>query len=73
MTETHDIILKTDRRWFRFPPVQRATLLAAFDSSGLSGPKDAQLQRPQLSDLRRLAPAPEAGRRDLFRLSPPRP
>jgi transposase-like protein len=44
MTETHDIILKSDRRGrLRFPPEQRLALLDAYDASGLSGPKFAQL------------------------------
>ncbi|MCF7733779.1 MAG: hypothetical protein K9N23_18970, partial [Akkermansiaceae bacterium] len=44
MTETHDIILKSDRRGrLRFSPEQRSALLDAYDTSGLSGPKFAQL------------------------------
>jgi transposase-like protein len=44
MTETHDIILKSDRRGrLRFSPEQRAAMLGAYDASGLSGPKFAQL------------------------------
>ena len=44
MTETHAIILKSDRRGrLRFTPEQRLALLDAYDASGLSGPKFAQL------------------------------
>ena len=44
MTETHDIILKSDRRGrIRFTPEQRTAMLEAYDASGLSGPKFAQL------------------------------
>jgi transposase-like protein len=44
MTETHDIILKSDRRGrIRFTPEQRSSMLDAYDASGLSGPKFAQL------------------------------
>ena len=44
MTETHDIILKSDRRGrIRFTPEQRTAMLDAYDASGLSGPKFAQL------------------------------
>jgi len=44
MTETHDMILKTDRRGrLRFSPEQRSAMLEAYDASGLSGPKFAQL------------------------------
>jgi hypothetical protein len=42
MTETHDIILKSDRRGrIRFTPEQRSSMLDAYDASGLSGPKFA--------------------------------
>ena len=44
MTDTHHAIIKADQRGrLRFAPDQRATLLAAYDTSGLSGPKFAQL------------------------------
>ncbi len=44
MTDTHHAIIKADQRGrLRFAPEQRATLLAAYDASGLSGPKFAQL------------------------------
>jgi transposase-like protein len=44
MTATHDIVIKSDRRGrLRFTPEQRAAMLEAFDASGLSGPKFAQL------------------------------
>jgi hypothetical protein len=44
MTDTHHAIIKSDQRGrLRFAPDQRATLLAAYDASGLSGPKFAQL------------------------------
>ena len=44
MTDTHHAIIKADQRGrLRFAPDQRATLLAAYDASGLSGPKFAQL------------------------------
>ena len=44
MTATHDIVIKSDRRGrLRFTPGQRATMLEAYDASGLSGPKFAQL------------------------------
>jgi hypothetical protein len=44
MTETHAIILKSDRRGrLRFTPEQRLALLDAYDASDLSGPKFAQL------------------------------
>jgi hypothetical protein len=44
MTDTHNSIIKADQRGrLRFAPDQRATLLAAYDASGLSGPKFAQL------------------------------
>jgi transposase-like protein len=44
MTDTHHAIIKADQRGrLRFTPDQRATLLAAYDTSGLSGPKFAQL------------------------------
>jgi len=44
MTETHDMILKTDRRGrLRFTHEQRNAMLEAYDASGLSGPKFAQL------------------------------
>ena len=44
MTETHDIILKSDRRGrIRFTSEQRTAMLDAYDASGLSGPKFAQL------------------------------
>lgn len=34
MTETHDIILKSDRRGrLRFTPEQRSAMLAAYDTS----------------------------------------
>ncbi len=39
MTETHDIILKSDRRGrLRFAPEQRSAMLAAYDTS-VSVPK----------------------------------
>ena len=44
MTDTHHAIIKADRRGrLRFAPDQLATLFAAYDTSGLSGPKFAQL------------------------------
>ncbi len=44
MTDTHHAIIKSDQRGrLRFTPAQRATLLDAYDTSGLSGPKFAQL------------------------------
>jgi hypothetical protein len=44
MTDTHHAIIKADQRGrLRFASEQRATLLAAYDTSGLSGPKFAQL------------------------------
>jgi predicted DCC family thiol-disulfide oxidoreductase YuxK len=44
MTDTHHSIIKADQRGrLRFAPDQRATLLAAYDTSGLSGPKFGQL------------------------------
>ena len=44
MTDTHHAIIKADQRGrLRFAPDQRAILLAAYDTSGLSGPKFAQL------------------------------
>ena len=44
MTDTHHAIIKADQSGrLRFAPDQRATLLAAYDTSGLSGPKFAQL------------------------------
>jgi len=44
MTETHDMILKTDCRGrLRFSPEQRSAMLEAYDASGLSGPIFAQL------------------------------
>ena len=44
MTETHDIILKSDQRGrIRFTPEQRTAMLDTYDASGLSGPKFAQL------------------------------
>lgn len=44
MTETHDIVIKSDRRGrLRFTREQRAAMLEAYDGSGLSGPKFAQL------------------------------
>ena len=44
MTDTHHAIIKADQRGrLHFTPDQRATLLAAYDTSGLSGPKFAQL------------------------------
>ena len=43
MTETQDIILKSDQRGrIRFAPEQRTAMLDAYDGSGLSGPKFAQ-------------------------------
>jgi transposase-like protein len=44
MTATHDIIIKSDRRGrLRFTREQRAAMLEAYDTSGLSGPKFAHL------------------------------
>ncbi len=44
MTETHDIILKSDQRGrIRFTHEQRTAMLDTYDASGLSGPKFAQL------------------------------
>jgi transposase-like protein len=44
MTDTHHAIIKADQRGrLRFKPEQRLALLDAYDTSGLSGPKFAQL------------------------------
>lgn len=44
MTDTHHAIIKTDQRGrLRFAPEQRTTLLDAYETSGLSGPKFARL------------------------------
>ena len=42
MNETHEVILKTDRRGrLRYSQEQKQALLDAFDASGLSGPRFA--------------------------------
>jgi len=44
MNATHDSLVKFDRRGrLRYAPEQKAAILAAFASSGLSGPKFAAL------------------------------
>jgi transposase-like protein len=75
MTETHDIILKSDRRGrLRFTPEQRSAMLAAYDTSGLSGPKFAQLHGVNYQTCagwiqrRKCAHAPVAAGTGLFTL-----
>ena len=59
MTETQDIILKSDRRGrIRFTPEQRTAILDAYDASGLSGPKFAQLHGVNYQTFG-LVPAPD--------------
>ena len=66
MTETHDIVIKSDRRGrLRFTREQRAAMLEAYDTSGLSGPKFAQLHGINYQTFagwvqRRKRPAPPA-------------
>ena len=44
MTATNDTIMKADRRGrLRYGPEQRETLVAAYEASGLSGPRFAAL------------------------------
>jgi hypothetical protein len=69
MTDTHHAIIKADQRGrLRFAPDQRATLLAAYDTSGLSGPKFAQLHGLNYQTFagwlqrRKRGPAPKAPR-----------
>ena len=70
MTAMHDIVIKSDRRGrLRFTPEQRAAMLEAFDASGLSGPKFAQLHGFHYQTFaawvqrrkRQAVPAPEGG------------
>jgi transposase-like protein len=70
MTATHDIVIKSDRRGrLRFTPGQRAAMLEAYDASGLSGPKFAQLHGINYQTFaawvqrrkRQAAPAPTGG------------
>lgn len=69
MSETHDIVIKSDRRGrLRFTREQRATMLEAYDGSGLSGPKFAQLHGINYQTFagwvqRRKRPAPPAATR----------
>jgi DNA-binding transcriptional regulator YiaG len=44
MNATHDALVKSDRRGrLRYAPEQKAAMMEAFDSSGLSGPEFASL------------------------------
>jgi transposase-like protein len=70
MTATHDIVIKSDRRGrLRFTREQRAGMLEAYDASGLSGPKFAQLHGINYQTFAawvqrrkcQAAPAPEGG------------
>ena len=57
MTETHDIILKSDWRGrIRFTPEQRTAMLDAYDARGLGGPKFAQLHGVSYQNLTRPSP-----------------
>lgn len=69
MTDTHHAIIKADQRGrLRFAPDQRATLLAAYDTSGLSGPKFAQVHGLNYQTFagwlqrRKRGPAPKSSR-----------
>ncbi|MEI7911787.1 MAG: IS66 family insertion sequence element accessory protein TnpB [Verrucomicrobiota bacterium] len=75
MTETHEIILKSDRRGrIRFTPEQRTAMVDAYDTSGLSRPKFAKLHGVNYQAFagwfqrRKIGHAPVAASAGLFTL-----